>query len=1365
MKSNQARRDEILQEFAALEEEETTAPEAAPPDPPRKKSLARRLLRFFLWTFGLLVLLIVAAGIALSYFFPSEKIRPIAEEELAKILHMPVSIGSVDLSLLRGLDVKQVKLGGDKPLFTLDALILDYDLTQLLQGRFIINQVMVDKPDIYLESVDRVWNFQPILEGKDASPEPEKKSEDDKESETGDAVVPPFGVDLKQFLIRDTRLTVNMDGHTHARLEGLNVEAQGKVNESEVDVGVRVHLTGVPGGGANLAVTSTQEPGLDVKTLATTDLKFSARDLNRVHLNGTLGLENSSVRVGEALPAPDLAADIELSVDHKAQTLSLPLLNLTIDERNQVRLSAQADKILTGPDFSAKLERFLLHLEDAIAWAGDTIPPVTARGTLKVSNVEAMGRLPEFKPESLKLEGGTIELADVSATHAPSKAKVAGLNATILIGKALVDQGVPQSASADVSIKVKKAGVPDYSVEDLKHTLKLEAKGANLPEARFEVSLSADAVTASLPDLGTVKTPIELKGSGAGHLEKGDLDALSLDYSAGTAVSGSVAGTARDFGKRSFAVDKKLDVDLKAALALLPKALAKQIKGTVYSGDVSVAANVKGKLDDSFQPVAAQGHSDIQLKGVDAVWNEPKALTKGLWANVALPIQFDNKRGVKISDLKIESRFAEIQALDNWTVGPAEIETGLSMRGHYDLKKPEARLPVTNTSHVFLAQVQSKQPELSVTKLIVDSEFAGDLHGKEVKNASVNGTVLIGDVAGLKEVKAGRIGTTFSARVNDLSLTKTQADVKLTVEAPKSPPKEGQFALGPLTFESTSSQNLKKGDIDIKKLILKAPELVDLSVQGKLNDWGKRFDVRTQVPLMNLTALFDRVPQELLAGLEGMEGLDVQGTATLDLDARGALPKSFELKQEALPVTAKAVFTLDGGGVVLPGRGLRVEGLNVATDIDFLKGDGAVSGGLSAEKLYYKDALGESFLNPRFDFKYALSDFNKFTIDAHTFAVPNHGIRHTFSGRVDGLKPFLTGKEPLRVDAIAKRLDISLSTKNTLQTEKALASDSAAALLENFQADGTLHSLLTLKLTADKKFEVDGNFEFEKFNTKIPAGVAVKNVTGKFPFNKTLLLDRRRVRPESESFSASKKGFFSQLRDFSRYKNNLMIDAIDIQGQTLSNIGLDLLFKNNQLRAEKFLFDVLEGSVAGNLFVAQTQEGPALNFSTEFAGLNFGSLVGRSRAEEAAFSEIDGNLQFDLKVQQGSGPLTLDQIFTKVAITRIGAETFDRALLFLDPEESKPAIVDTRAKLKLASPHKLLVTLENGNLNAEAWLKNKVLGDIIKAPELKRIPISSLKQFRSINDQLQVLSGLKDVLNLLAARGVEFDEEGKPVFF
>ena len=120
--------------------------------------------------------------------------------------------------------------------------------------------------------------------------------------------------------------------------------------------------------------------------------------------------------------------------------------------------------------------------------------------------------------------------------------------------------------------------------------------------------------------------------------------------------------------------------------------------------------------------------------------------------------------------------------------------------------------------------------------------------------------------------------------------------------------------------------------------------------------------------------------------------------------------------------------------------------------------------------------------------------------------------------------------------------------------------------------------------------------------------------------------------------------------------------------------------------------------------------------------------------------------------------VSLDKLLLKIAITRIGTKTLDRLLLSIDPEESKPAIVDTRAKLKLATPHRVLISLDHGNLDVEVWLKNDLLG-IIKAPELKRIPVARLKQFTTINPQLQSLQQVLQILKMIAAKGIAFENE------
>ena len=210
------------------------------PPPKKKKSWVGRIFKFLLIIVFLLVLLIVGAGVVLQYYFPGETLRPIAEEKLTGILKMPVKIGKIEFNLLSGVQISKVSLGGDEKFVDVDDVRLDYDLSQLIQGKLTINQVSIIKPELNIVSKNGVWNFQPLLgESESPPPEPVKNTEDI------DFFL-PFAVDLKKFLISNISLSAQIDDQLLAHIKGLTVLASGKVSLSDVNADVQV-VMGPPG--------------------------------------------------------------------------------------------------------------------------------------------------------------------------------------------------------------------------------------------------------------------------------------------------------------------------------------------------------------------------------------------------------------------------------------------------------------------------------------------------------------------------------------------------------------------------------------------------------------------------------------------------------------------------------------------------------------------------------------------------------------------------------------------------------------------------------------------------------------------------------------------------------------------------------------------------------------------------------------------------------------------------------------------------------------------------------------------------------------------------------------------------------------
>ena len=129
-----------------------------------KPGIGRILFRGLIYSLLFFFLLIVSAGIVLEYFFPAEEVRAIAEAKLSKKLKLPLSIQKISFSLLSGMQVDGVTLGTQPLLARVKKIVLDYDLTQLLQGKLVINQILVDHPQLTAVSKNGVWNFQPLLD-------------------------------------------------------------------------------------------------------------------------------------------------------------------------------------------------------------------------------------------------------------------------------------------------------------------------------------------------------------------------------------------------------------------------------------------------------------------------------------------------------------------------------------------------------------------------------------------------------------------------------------------------------------------------------------------------------------------------------------------------------------------------------------------------------------------------------------------------------------------------------------------------------------------------------------------------------------------------------------------------------------------------------------------------------------------------------------------------------------------------------------------------------------------------------------------------------------------------------------------------
>ncbi|MGV7220326.1 MAG: hypothetical protein ACQ9MH_02225 [Nitrospinales bacterium] len=1328
-----------------------------PPPPKKKKSWIGRIFKSIFILLFILVLLVIGAGVVLQYYFPGETLRPIAEEKLTGILKMPVKIGKIEFNLLQGVQISKVSLGGNEKFVDVGDVRLSYDLSQLIQGKLTINQVSVIKPELNLVSKNGVWNFQPLLGDAESAPppEPDKKPEDI-------GFFLPFAVDLQKFIISDISLSAQIDDQLLAHLEGLTVTASGKVGLSNLNADVQVVMEPPDNSETlnNITFLSKEGEGINFRTLLLTNLKLSADSIQSGKIAGTIGLTNNFVKMGEKLPSPDLNIQIEANANMEQQTASLQKIILKIAERNEIDFSAQVANFLGNPNFNFQLNQANFNIEELLSIAGNFIPPLDAIGTIKIAGLVGSGNLIDNQPDNLTINKGEITLKEISASYPDMDANVEGINAKINLNGIKVEKLIPQLVNAAVEFQMRNADVGDIGLRQLDYKLDVNGEGPNLAQANINFSTNLTEASFTHPEFGDLKTPVILNGNANGNFMAGDVKGFQVDFGFGKLANGNISGALEKFGQKKFSLNYLVNAALAKAREYIPSQMVEEIGLEKLIGQVHLDGKYDGSVDKDFMPINVQGNTNVKLAGINVGLTNPALNLKGLDLETSIPANFSSKKGIKIPALKIQTTIKELQAMNNYSVGAVSADTKFSLNKFVSLKEPYGELPIKLDTKILVNSINANDPKISLAdlsvKLDADSKISS---AKTASNVRLNGNVSLKNIKALDLVATEELVANFKLDVNDLSLTKTRADININIKSPLFKDGDMELGINEVVFKSKSRHNLKDGDINIDLLDLSLPELFGLTAKGHVKNWGEKFSIVSKVPPFRLKSVLAKLPPNIRDQLKGME---MDGKISFNLDADGKTPDDKAIRRMDIPVTLKSSFNIANLNLSWPAEKLNVKNLNIFKKIELKNNTTNFNGSLSVGKITYGDMLGEEGIKPAWNAHLTLDKWDKLTIKKHHLSFEGKGFSETITGRVEGIKDFLSGKRALTVPDILKYLEISISAKNSLEINK------AESLIKGLQAKGNFSAQMDLDLMPGEKIEAGGNLEFKKFDAEYEKTGAVKGIDGKLIFSKRLFLDRKLLAAEPKSFSAASKGFFKQLRDFSHFKNIFKIRSAEIQKQKVENIGVDIFFKNDRLVIEKFLMDVLGGSIAGNLFLIQTKEGPTLNFFTEFSGLDFNKLLRDKNQVNAEESEVDGGMQFEFKINQGDAgeKISLDQIKLKISITRIGEETLDRILLFLDPDESKPSIVDLRSKLKLASPHKVIIGLENGNLNLRAWLKAKILGgSIIEAPELKRVPITSMKPFKDAVDQIQMLAGFQDILNYLAAQGIEFDEDGKLVLF
>lgn len=426
-------------------------------------------MRILLWILGALLGLFLLAVIAVFLLVDAERIRPQLAAAMERSLGRPVSIGELDLSLLRlAFAARDLRIGedpgfGEEPFVSTEALRLDVALMPLLrEGRIHVGELLLDGPRVRLaQGRDGRWNFSTLAGATESTP-------------VEAAGIPPLAID--RLRLRDGMLTIVRSGRPPREYSDLNLE----VDDLDPARAVPFRLSVRPAAGGRLSLSGQVGPvvaGNPAATPVEADIEIAGLDLARLLAeagNTDTGLAGTLDLTGTARIAAG-----RFDSGGQAQVTALRLIESGAPSPQPLRLDYRIDYDLDAQrghlgESSLRLGNAALGLSGSLDNRGASPKldlGLTGKG-LRVDEVQALlPMLAVALPESSRLGGGTLDLSlrvrgdaealVISGPVSLANTRLAGFSLGQRMGQALAVAGL--RAPADTVIRKASA---DLRVDD-----------------------------------------------------------------------------------------------------------------------------------------------------------------------------------------------------------------------------------------------------------------------------------------------------------------------------------------------------------------------------------------------------------------------------------------------------------------------------------------------------------------------------------------------------------------------------------------------------------------------------------------------------------------------------------------------------------------------------------------------------------------------------------------------------------------------------------------------------------------------------------------------------------------------------------
>lgn len=551
----------------------------------RPQKRTGRLSRWLFWLgIGFLILLL-GAGMLLTYWFPSEMVRQELETRLSDLLKGTVRIEALSFNLLSGLHVRRAGyLREGHPPLKVETLQLDYSLWNLLQGTLRINEVAI-------EGADLVLNIPELSQGA-APEEPEP-------APTDQPLIPvlPVTVDLTTLKILDSQVTVIVSPDLRIRLADLNFTSSG---------GISPDLATLRG--------SMDIQGVDL-TLQDKNLQFPLM----VNFDTAVYLQGEKIEIAKLTiqSEPTLRLTLAGTINHPLaeKDMEITLRDTQVDLAQLLRLGQ--------PFIPPDLQDLLVQ--------GTLIPQITVQGS--APDGVFSGRIQ-----------GTLQGRNLETTLPAYQVQIEPANVNLTFKDVRVQGNNPILGQIDLITSIQGIRYQTYQINQLG----LNVAGELLDAGPFSgvITISGDTILPGELTGTPIPLPFEVSLDSKGNHKTRAVTVSALNARLGP--YGLVLGAAKlePRASPSTAIDATLEVRLlprlDTMLPLIPKAYLQGVTLKKSTSRDSIHVRATGVLNQDYIPEAATIATAVKLSSLKARLQEPKA--EGNLENLAILVNGNYQR-------------------------------------------------------------------------------------------------------------------------------------------------------------------------------------------------------------------------------------------------------------------------------------------------------------------------------------------------------------------------------------------------------------------------------------------------------------------------------------------------------------------------------------------------------------------------------------------------------------------------------------------------------------------------------------------------------------------------------------------------